>query len=302
MDLDGSDLETIVSGQSEPWGVAVDSTTGQVYWTDVLLGRGGVVRRANLDGSDVEFVVEGLAEPRGIAIDPAAQQLYWVDAAKNRIQRADTSGAQVVELLSDLKQPLVLAVLSALPGDINGNGMLDIADIDALTAEAAAGTHRPQFDFNTDGVVDRSDIQIWVEDYKYTWIGDVDLDGQFNSNDLVLVFQAGEYEDPVALNSVWSRGDWNGDGECDSNDLIWSFQAGGYEQGVRAAVAAIPEPSAGLLLCSALAGSGIWRRRFKVGQGLCCGHASIAAVAVRPALSTRGSSARMVPMRHSCAC
>ena len=44
MNRDGSQLETIVVGLSEPWGVAVDPAAGHIYWTDDLLGRGGLIR------------------------------------------------------------------------------------------------------------------------------------------------------------------------------------------------------------------------------------------------------------------
>ncbi|MCA9172511.1 MAG: dockerin type I repeat-containing protein [Planctomycetales bacterium] len=78
-----------------------------------------------------------------------------------------------------------------------------------------------------------------------TWFGDANLDGEFNSTDLVVVFQAGVYEDSVLLNAGWSTGDWNGDGEFNSSDLVTAFQTGGYGQGPRDAVAAsaVPEPS-----------------------------------------------------------
>ena len=58
--------------------------------------------------------------------------------------------------------------------------------------------------------------------------GDSNHDGLFNSADLVVVFQAGEYQDGVALNSSYETGDWNGDGEFDSSDFVFAFQKGGY--------------------------------------------------------------------------
>ena len=68
--------------------------------------------------------------------------------------------------------------------------------------------------------------------------GDANLDGEFNSTDLVRVFQAGEYEDAIESNSAWSDGDWNGDGEFDTSDLVVAFQAGYFEQGPPAVAAA----------------------------------------------------------------
>ena len=67
------------------------------------------------------------------------------------------------------------------------------------------------------------------------------MDGEFNSRDLVLIFQAGEFEDEVIGNSTWATGDWDGNGDFNSGDFVVAFQAGGYEAGQRTALA-VPEP------------------------------------------------------------
>ena len=76
--------------------------------------------------------------------------------------------------------------------------------------------------------------------------GDANLDGEFNTGDLVEVFAAGEYEDGIAENSYWTEGDWNSDGDFDSSDLVVTFRGGHYEQGP--AINAVPEPSTAVLL------------------------------------------------------
>ena len=86
---------------------------------------------------------------------------------------------------------------------------------------------------------------------KQNSFGDADLDGEFNSGDLVAVFAAGEYEDTIPSNSTWSTGDWNGDHDFTSGDLVVAFADGGYEQGPRQDVNAVPEPSAMLLILTA---------------------------------------------------
>jgi hypothetical protein len=58
--------------------------------------------------------------------------------------------------------------------------------------------------------------------------GDANLDGIFNSSDLVQIFQRGQYEDGRTGNSGWAEGDWNCDGEFNSSDLVLAFQTGGY--------------------------------------------------------------------------
>jgi hypothetical protein len=63
----------------------------------------------------------------------------------------------------------------------------------------------------------------------------------FDSRDLVLIFQAGEYEDGVPGNSIWLTGDWNCDGEFSSSDLVLAFQSGGYVAAAQAHDAAIAQ-------------------------------------------------------------
>ena len=56
--------------------------------------------------------------------------------------------------------------------------------------------------------------------------GDCNDDGVFDSADLVLAFQTGEYEDDIAGNSTRREGDWNGDGDFTSEDMVFAFQRG----------------------------------------------------------------------------
>jgi low density lipoprotein receptor-related protein 5/6 len=112
--LDGSELETIVAGLTEPWGVALDSAAGKLYWTDDHVQSGGLIRRANLDGSQPEDVVTGLKSPRGIALDVGAGHIYWADTGAGTIQRADLDGQHVVDVLTGLDRPEAIA-LSIVP-------------------------------------------------------------------------------------------------------------------------------------------------------------------------------------------
>jgi hypothetical protein len=80
--------------------------------------------------------------------------------------------------------------------------------------------------------------------------GDANIDGIFNSTDLIDVLANGEYEDAIAGNSTWSEGDWTGDKEFDSGDLVAALASGGY---VEAAVpASVPEPTGATLLLGGL--------------------------------------------------
>ena len=128
-------------------------------------------------------------------------------------------------------------------GDFNGDGQLDAADINALTTEILTGGMGVPFDVDGSGTVDNADRVYWVEQIKNTWLGDSNLDGEFNSADFVTTFTAGQYEDDIEGNSTWETGDWNGDADFDSSDFVTAFTSGGYEMGPRQAVAAVPEPA-----------------------------------------------------------
>jgi hypothetical protein len=82
-------------------------------------------------------------------------------------------------------------------------------------------------------------------------IGDANLDGQFTSADLVLVFQSGEYEDNKLRNSTWIEGDWNGDMEFNSSDMVQLLLSGelGAIRTLRGI--SVPEPAGGTLAAMA---------------------------------------------------
>jgi hypothetical protein len=182
--------------------------------------------------------------------------------AGERIQLADANGAVILEFTYDDDLPWPLepdgqgptltlidptTAVSALnngrqwsasrtpggsPGrlgseaDLDQNGIVDVADLDLLCSAILA--EDANSDLNQDGETDSNDMVFFVESLVRTSMGDVNLDGVFNSADLVEVFAAGEYEDGLAGNSIWADGDWNCDGDFDTGDLVLSFQRGGY--------------------------------------------------------------------------
>lgn len=126
-------------------------------------------------------------------------------------------------------------------GDLNQDRLLNVRDIDQLSEAVRAANDPQTLDLNFDGHVDNEDRDVWVRQLKETSYGDANLDGLFNSRDLVDVFTAGKYEDDVLLNAGWGDGDWNGDGEFDSRDFVLALQFGGYEQTTQAV--SVPEPN-----------------------------------------------------------
>ena len=137
------------------------------------------------------------------------------------------------------------------------------SDLDKLVFAIRTGDQDPVFDYTGDGQVDFDDLQLFVTsaDYMNSYIGDSNIDGEFNSRDFVLVFAAGQYEDNIPENSKWNTGDWNADGEFDTSDFVVAFTDGGYEKGPRAAAVAVPEPNGLLLLFGCAFAAYLWKRR-----------------------------------------
>ncbi len=147
------------------------------------------------------------------------------------------------------------------PGDYNDNGELDAGDLDLQAIEIVAQPGDLTYDLNDDGVVDFKDRETWVHTLKNTWMGDANLDGEFNSGDLVSVFASGKYE--TGEPATWIEGDWAGNGDFSSGDLVVAFADGGYETGPRPPLAAVPEPNgiSMMMIALALAAVSSTRRR-----------------------------------------
>ena len=86
---------------------------------------------------------------------------------------------------------------------------------------------------------------------RRTWFGDSNMDLEFDSSDLVAVFEAGLFEDGIENNATWSTGDWNGNGDFESSDLVLAFSEGGYDAGTQQrlnVVKAVHEPTSSSFL------------------------------------------------------
>ena len=71
--LDGTGQETVLTGLSEPAGIALDVAVAKMYWADVQ----GSILLANLDGTGLETLVTDGFGDIGIALDFESDQMYW---------------------------------------------------------------------------------------------------------------------------------------------------------------------------------------------------------------------------------
>ena len=96
--LDGSQVEDLITGLLWLRGIALDVGRGKMYWTDDWTDK---IQRANLDGSNVEdLITTGLRYPDDIALDVGRGKMYWTDWFTKKIQRANLDGSNVEDLIT----------------------------------------------------------------------------------------------------------------------------------------------------------------------------------------------------------
>ena len=152
--LDGSNIQDLITGLDSPKHIAVDTVQGKLYWTETqdsirranlngsnveTLATGlstlgsitiagdklywtekigeelGKISRANLDGSNVEEIVTLSSVPVGVAVDIAQNKVYWTET-RGHVRRANLDGSNIEDIISGLLEPaqLILNVPSVL--------------------------------------------------------------------------------------------------------------------------------------------------------------------------------------------
>lgn len=229
-------------------GTGIPGLDGQLLLGDFPLG---LIFTLDVDNDPLDGGQDGLFELRPLDSNQQPVRLLELinqtrsDRGLSNATRADlrfginTPGEVYITNKQDgIVRRLVPVVIA---GDFDSNGVLDLNDIDLLLSESASGLNNPEFDLDNDGNVNNQDVNVWVKDLKNTWVGDANLDGEFNSGDLVSVFSLDKFESNE--NASWAEGDWNGDGRFGTEDFTAAFQDGGFEQGPRNAIANVPEPA-----------------------------------------------------------
>ncbi|MCA9166223.1 MAG: hypothetical protein KDB23_01085, partial [Planctomycetales bacterium] len=186
----------------------------------------------NFVGSDTSPLDTGLGEFGARDGNPPAYSLLAdslaIDAGDNAFTRfTDTDQHGVPRIVGSHVD--IGAYEFVAKGNVNYDETIDARDIDRLCAAVLDGENSYEFDLNRDGTVNHTDVATLVKDVLHSVVGDANLDGIFNSRDLVAIFQYGLYEDSLERNAGWSAGDWNCDGDFTSSDLVVAFQSGKYQ-------------------------------------------------------------------------
>jgi DNA-binding beta-propeller fold protein YncE len=167
--LDGSGIETVVTGAGKPATIAVDVAGGKVYWTDYVLD---VVRRANLDGTGVEdlFVVGANLNPGGIALDLPGGKVYWGQDVSlppyvGKIMRMNLDGSDPEDVAVNLGMVTDLVLPAPVLGDLDNDNNVDLTDF-LLFADCMTGPNIPPApgckpaDLEHDNDVDLADFRV----------------------------------------------------------------------------------------------------------------------------------------------
>lgn len=110
---------------------------------------------------------------------------------------------------------------SSIAGDLNADQMVDADDIDLLFAAIQTASTDPLFDLNGNGSVESGDVTFLVETILGTRLGDVELDGDVDTNDLTTSII--NFTGAAGSGKGWAQGDTNGDGDVDTADLTTSI-------------------------------------------------------------------------------
>jgi PKD repeat protein len=97
MDIDGTNVTTLVSGAQEPYSVALNPTAKKIYWT--RYGEG--VSMSNYDGTNVStnVITVADAELTGIAYSAKTNRIYFYDFNSEDMYVANADGTNVQKLI-----------------------------------------------------------------------------------------------------------------------------------------------------------------------------------------------------------
>ena len=144
--------------------------------------------------------------------------------------------------------------LSAPSGDFNGNGQYQCDDVDALVAQIASGVFDAGFDLNLDGMLDIADLQAWLAEAGAAQLpsgnpylpADADLNGFVDGQDFIAW-----NDNKFTSTSAFCSGDFNADGVVDGQDFIlWNDHKFQSADGVRQ----VPEMASCYMLVLSLLG------------------------------------------------
>ena len=115
----------------------------------------------------------------------------------------------------------------AIPsGDFDGNGQYECNDVDELVLKIFSGVYEPEFDLNQDGTLDPADLEAWLAEAGAAQLpsgnpylpADGNLDGVVDGQDFILW-----NDNKFTITAAFCSADFNADGAVDGQDfIVWN--------------------------------------------------------------------------------
>lgn len=113
----------------------------------------------------------------------------------------------------------VAVVLAVGPGDLDKDGQLTVTDLEILREARRDGTVDPNvfgdFDLNDDGTISTQDEDYWLTELARTHAGDIDLDGDVDFKDFLIIAANFDRQD-----ATLAEGDVDGDRRVTFEDFL----------------------------------------------------------------------------------
>lgn len=169
-------------------GIAVDTDSDRLYWTD----RGnGKIQYGDRDGLSLDQdLLTSPAAPYGLAVDPVNDKLYWTNRGSGsgasigpgKIQRSNLDGSNVEDLITGISGGLPTGIALDVSGGklywSDDFGGIHRADLDGSTQETLPIDSLNSSDIITDIALDLSNRKIyWSHMGAMSAIGRANLDG-----------------------------------------------------------------------------------------------------------------------------
>lgn len=172
MDLDGTNMQAIVSGITDPYSITINNTGGKIYWADDK----GNISRANLDGSSLEreFIHIANGQMRGIAYSPKKDIIFFYEVNFENLYAAKSDGTGVAKIIpaaygygifvddvngklyfEDRKKPAIMQ------SNLDGSAIVKIADVPSSRVHGMAIDYKNNKFYWTDrdkGFIKRSNL------------------------------------------------------------------------------------------------------------------------------------------------
>lgn len=153
--LDGTGMETMVSGLTSPNGIVLDHLNQRIFYSSSGTDQ---IFKANMDGSDPTVIMDGDGKPTHVELACGINKVFWTDYENGRIVALNDDGSDSEDILTGLQEPKDMEIHLASGmiywvegGDVNkirrstltGENIEDVFDLDGVFASI-------EFDYSND--------------------------------------------------------------------------------------------------------------------------------------------------------